>query len=289
MPAHPSSTGPAVLRPFRRYPLTAFALLSCLFGWAPYWLAAVGVGSNPENNPFGPLIGACIVAACQQRRQLASWGRSVLRWRAAPIWYATAFLTPIGILVASVGANALLGASLPTDDQLGNGSRPLLAFLFMLVFVGVGEEVGWTAFAAPVLLRRHRFLTAYLLMAAIRMLWHLPLMLTGQLPWELAVPGMLGFQLMLLLLLQASRGPWTLAAVWHASQNAFGGQYFFRMVSGADNTRLGVLMGVLYALAAAGCLAWVVRRRPELLNNAGTTTDRAEAVLVGPPSGGSRV
>ena len=263
-------SGPAVLRPFRAYPLTAFFLLACLFGWAPFWLAAGEVGSHPENNPFGPLIAVCIVAACQGRRQLASWGRSLLQWRTRPTWYATAFLAPVAIVLTSVAANALLGAPLPTGEQLENGSRPLLAFLFMLVYVGLGEELGWT-FAACTLLRRHRCLTAYLLMTAMRISWHLPIMLSGHLPWQVGV-GMIGLQLMLLVVLQASGGVWTLWAVWHASQNAFGGQYFFRMVTGADNERLGTLMGLTYLLAGAACLAWVVRRRPDLLSTAGSAT-----------------
>jgi hypothetical protein len=287
MPATSSSpAGPAVLRPFRRYPLTAFVMLACLFGWAPYALD----GSNPENTPYGPLLAVCIVVACQGRRQLASWGRSLLRWRARPVWYATAFLAPVAVIVTSVGANALLGASLPTGEQLGNGSRPLLAFLFMLFYVGVGEEVGWT-FAACTLLRRHRFSTAYLLMTAIRVFWHVPLMLTGGLPWQTGVPGMIGFQLLLLLMMQTSRGPWTLWAVAHASLNAFGSQYFFRMVTGADNARLGALMGLTWLLAGAACLAWVARRRPDLLRTTDrpvTATDLAAPALVGSASGGSR-
>ena len=277
---------PAVLRPFRRYPLTAFLLLACFFGWMPFWLAALGIGSEPSNNPTGPLIAVCIVAACQGRAQLASWWRSLLRWRARPIGYATAFLAPIGIVVASVGANALLGASLPTGEQLGNGSRPLLAFLFMLLAVGLGEEVGWTAFAAPVLLRRHSFPTAFAVLAAMRFSWHLPLMLSGELPW-VAVASMLAFQLMLLLLLQASGGTWTLAAVWHASQNAFGGVYFFQMVAGPDKARLGVLMAVVYVLAAAASVLWVARRRPATTSGSAQTVPEADAHEVLVPAGSS--
>lgn len=36
----------------RRYPISSFALLACLFGWLPYELAAFGLGSNPENLPL---------------------------------------------------------------------------------------------------------------------------------------------------------------------------------------------------------------------------------------------
>ena len=36
-----------------------------------------------------------------------------------------------------------------------------VTFVTMLVFVGIGEETGWMAFAAPILLRRHGLLVAW--------------------------------------------------------------------------------------------------------------------------------
>ena len=111
-------------------------------------------------------------------------------------------------------------------------------FLVMLVFVGIGEEAGWMAFAAPILLRRHGLLLAWVLSAGMRIFWHLPMMLTG----PVVDPRLLGnaaFSMVALLVLVASGGRWSLVAVWHAMLNAASGLFFFTMVSGDDKARLG--------------------------------------------------
>ena len=125
-----------------------------------------------------------------------------------------------------------------------------VTFLTMLVFVGIGEEAGWTAFAAPILLGRHGLLVAWVLASAMRIFWHLPLMIGGDLPWFLGTVGNAAFTMVTLQLLMASDGRWSLVAVWHAALNATGGLFFFTMVSGVDRARLGYLLAGVYAVAA---------------------------------------
>ena len=222
----------------RRHPISAFAVLACFFGWMPYIVTALGIGSNPENFPLGPVIAALLVTSCQGRAALFAWGRSLRRWAASPWLYALALGAPALLQVAIVLVNHSLGAPLPTPAQLGDWPEVPVTFLAMLVFVGLGEEAGWTAFAAPVLLRRFGLLGAFGVLAPLRILWHLPLMLTGDMPLVVGILGNAGFQLVVLLLLRHRRGSWTLAAVWHAVLNAFGNAFFFSMVSGADRDRL---------------------------------------------------
>ena len=239
----------------RRHPISAFAVLACLFGWMPYIVTALGIGSNPENFPLGPVIAALLVTSCQGREALFAWGRSLRRWAASPWLYALAFGAPALLQVAIVLVNHQLGAPLPTAGQLGDWPEVPVTFLAMLVFVGLGEEAGWTAFAAPVLMRRFGLLGAFGVLAPLRSFWHLPLMLTGDMPLVVGILGNAGFQLVVLLLLRHRRGSWTLAAVWHSVLNAFGNAFFFSMVTGADRDRLNVLLGLEYALVAAVALA----------------------------------
>ena len=238
----------------RRYPISAFALLACLFGWMPYGLAAVGIGTNPENMPLGPAMAALIVTSCQGSEALRAWGRSLRRWGASPWLYALAVGAPIVLHVSIVLVNHVLGAPLPTAGQLGSWPEVPVTFLAMLVLVGLGEEAGWTAFAAPVLLRRFGLLGAFGVLAPLRILWHLPLMITGDMPLVVGILGNAGFQLVVLQLMRHRRGSWTLAAVWHATLNAFGGAFFFTMVTGPDRDRLDLLLGVVYALVGAVAL-----------------------------------
>jgi hypothetical protein len=246
----------------RNHSMIVFGALACLFGWGIYLFAAVGIGSNPDNMPLGPLLAALVVASCQGREDLRRWGRALRTWRISPRWYVLAVLAPIAIHLVIVAANSGLGAPWPTSHQLGGWTDLPGTFVFMLVLVGIGEEAGWTAFAAPLLLRKHSVLVSWAILAPIRILWHLPLMLSGEMPWLMGIVGNAGFQLLLLVLFRASDGGWQLAAVWHATLNTFGGGFFFGMVTGADNARLCTLLAAAYAGLA---LAVVLRRRHSVL------------------------
>lgn len=245
------------VRIVRRHPLVSFFVLACLFGWCPYIASFLTGGSGAENFPLGPIIATLIVVSCQGRKELRSWGRQLRTWAAAPRWYLLALLAPIALQLLFVLANHGLGAPLPTGEQLAEWPEVPVTFVTMLIFVGYGEEAGWTAFVAPVLIRRHGLLLAWVIASTMRILWHLPLMLSGDLDWVLGTVGNAAFTMVTLLLLLAGGGQWTLAAVWHASLNATGGLFFHRMVTGADHDRIAHLMAGGYALVAlAAYLAW---------------------------------
>ena len=165
---------------------------------------------------------------------------------------------PIALHILIVVVNHWLGAPLPTSGQLANWWQVPPIFVVLLVLIGIGEEAGWTAFAAPILLRRHSMLVAWALASAMRILWHLPLMLSGDLPWVLGIVGNAAFAMVTLLLLVASGGGWSLAAVWHAMLNAAGNSFLFTMVTDSDATRLSLLMTAEYTVVAA--VAYTVRR-----------------------------
>lgn len=251
-------------RMIRHYPITSFAVLACAFGWMVYALAAVGMGTNPENMPLGPVMAAAVVTACQGREHLREWGRRLRSWSANPWLYAVAIGAPVLIHVSIVGINHLFGAPLPTSAQLADWPQIPVVFLAMLVLVGLGEEAGWTAFAAPILLKRHGLWGAWAVLAFLRIFWHLPLLIAGDMPWMVWLVGNGAFQLIVLQLMRKSDGAWSLAAVWHATLNAFGGAFFFTMVTGADKERLGTLLSLAYALVA------LISVLPEAIRRAGT-------------------
>ena len=241
-------------------PLAFFVILACLLGWMPYIFSALGaadiaaaLGDNgsPTNLPFGPLVAAAIVSAFLGRAGLKNWWRRLTTFRAAPGWYILAFVAPVVIVSAAVLANSALGAPLPTASQLSKWTDLPGLFVVYLIFVGIGEEAAWTAFAAPLVLSRHKFINAWLILAAIRVFWHLPLMITGQLPWTMGIGGNIAFQFLMLWLFRRSSGVWLLAAVWHAMLNATSGGFFFQMVQGPDQARLGLLFTAAYVLVAA--------------------------------------
>ena len=248
-----------ITRTVRAYPIAFFTLLACLFGWALFIAAGLGAGGSPSNLPLGPIIAAAIVAAAMGRAEWRAWGRALIRFRAWWGWYTLAIVAPVVIIAVAVLANSAFGAPLPTPSQLAGWTGLLGSFAFMLLFVGIGEEAGWTAFAAPRLLTRYSFLTAWVILSIIRSFWHLPLMLTGDLPWVLGIGGNVGFQFLLLWIFLRGGGVWSIAALWHTVLNTAGGEFIFQMVQEANQARLGVLMTAGYLLLAA--VVYFVDRR----------------------------
>lgn len=242
----------AIARPIRKYPLTVFFVLACLFGWVLFIWNAIDAGVEANGFPIGPIIAAGIVTAALGRAELLAWARRLVRLRAASNWYAAAVLIPVAIMLAVVAINAALGAPWPTAAQLTGWTVLPGEFLGILILIGIGEEAGWTAFAATWLLHRRSFLGAWAVLAAMRIVWHAPLMLTGDLPWILGVVGNAAFQFVILWLFVRSGQSWFVAAIIHSVLNVLGGSFFFQMVEGADQARLGVLMSVAYARVAVG-------------------------------------
>jgi len=240
----------AIRRPIRNYPIVAFTILACLFGWVSFIAYAFGAAITPDGMPLGPIVAAFIVAACLGRTEFKEWGRRLITFRTGIGWYALAFVAPIVIITIVALTNYALGTTLPSASQLAIWTELPGTFVFFLIFVGIGEEAGWTAFASPLLLRRHTFIKAWLILSAIRVLWHVPLMMSGNLPWVLGVGGNIAFQFLVLWLFQRADQRWFLAAIWHAVLNTSGGKFFFQLVQGNDEARLAMLMTAGYVIAA---------------------------------------
>jgi membrane protease YdiL (CAAX protease family) len=240
----------------RRFPLLGFLFFACLFGWSFYIGDLLTGGSGASNLPIGPFFAVLVVLACLGRAELRTWARRIRNWRASPGWYLLAVLAPLAMVALIVAVNHGFGAPWPTSGQLADWPQVPGNFVVMLILVGIGEEAGWTAFVAPILLHRHHVLIAWALAATMRIFWHLPMMFTGELSWTIGLLGNAAFTLLSLLLLLGSDGQWAIVAVWHATLNAASGLFVFTMVSGADEARLGTLLALSYsAVAVAAYLA----------------------------------
>jgi len=239
-----------ILHPIRKYPIVAYAILACLFGWSLFIANALGADISSDGMPLGPILATLIIAACLGRDEFKEWGRRLITFRTKIGWYALAFVAPIVIVTIAALVNYALGATLPTASQIAIWKELPGTFAFILIFIGVGEEAGWTAFAAPILLRRNSFIKTWGILATIRVIWHLPLMISGDLPWVLGIGGNIAFQFLLLWLFQRADHRWFLAAIWHTTLNTVGGNFFFQLVDGSDETRLAILMTAGYVIVA---------------------------------------
>jgi membrane protease YdiL (CAAX protease family) len=136
--------------------------------------AIVGIASNVA--PAGPLFAALLViAATKGRSGLADLGRSIVRWRVNPLWYAYVFLGVPGLVVGSFAllhGAPLLGTL--ADQWQYVVSQVSLGILSIALFTGVSEEPGWRGYAQPWANRRYAPLAAAFIVSVIWAAWHLP-------------------------------------------------------------------------------------------------------------------
>jgi hypothetical protein len=96
------------------------------------------------------------------------------QWRVQPRWYAIALLTTTALLLV-IGA-VLSRSSLVFTPSFIASSDKLTVLTFALVIglvAGFFEEIGWSGFATPRLLKQQRVLTAGLILGALWGAWHL--------------------------------------------------------------------------------------------------------------------
>jgi membrane protease YdiL (CAAX protease family) len=256
LPEQPTKIGPTEsggLRGFvSTHQLAVFTVLAVVLSWWRWPLSEPG-SSNGPIEPLGPALAAFIVVAVSGNGQLRRFARTVANLKASPAWLVAAVLTPIVMVVVAVAVNTMLGAPAPTGSQLAGWTELPFVFIGMFLFVGLGEEIGWTAFGAPRALNGRHFLVAAAILAGIRSLWHLPVLMTGELQWVMVV-GIVALQILILWMYRRSGGRWFPAALRHAVLNTVGGPFYFGMVEGPDLARLAVIFSIGYALLSIAVL-----------------------------------
>jgi membrane protease YdiL (CAAX protease family) len=123
-------------------------------------------------------------------------------------------------------------------------------FLFVLVFIGLGEEPAWRGFALPRLMDGRSALAASLIIGILHIVWHLPLLgveydASNVLPWAIAV---LAFAVVVTWIYLQTDGSLLLPMLFHSSVNT--SAVLFGWFSGDDLAVLWWLFAALWALAA---------------------------------------
>jgi membrane protease YdiL (CAAX protease family) len=235
-----------------RYPLATFVILTFAISWLPALITAIIPIPGFEMLVFaaGPSVAAVIMAAIEGKAARSElWSRAV-RWRVGWGWYAVAIVSPLPFFLAAIGLNTLLGAPVPTAVQWAAwpGLFATIASFLFIPLRGAWEEAGWRGYALPKLLSKYNALTASLILGVIWALWHLPLLLAGQTNWALALL-VIPLSVIFTWLFKSTNGSVLLAFLFHAFFDSFG-EYFIPMVTGADQTRLFLLLTALATLIA---------------------------------------
>jgi CAAX protease family protein len=217
-----------------RHQLIAFFVLAFVFSWYP-WIIAIVRGRTSGPNPLGPLIAALIVTALAEGHAgLRKLLGRLVRARIGLGWYAVIFGLPTMLCAAAVAIMAAFGngTTLPTAAAW----RELPdRFLFIFLFIGLGEEPGWRGFALPRLQKLHTPLIASLILAPVWALWHLPLM-GNEFPLPV-IPAFLiclfGGTLIQTWLFNRTKGSVFAQMLFHATVNTVGAGLVFPLFKGS--------------------------------------------------------
>jgi uncharacterized protein len=231
--------------------LTCFVVLAYALSWWPWvWYQYDPIAADAPILPFGPFLAALIVFALVGGwAAVREWFAKIVRWRVGWRWFAFALFLPPAITLAAVGVNLMTGAERAADFEGPDIGSLAARFVFIFLFIGLGEEPAWRGFALPRLLNGRSALAAALILGLIHMVWHAPLYgveydSANVWPWGITVFCVsivicwmwlhTGGSLLLPMLLHASNN--TIALVW-------------RMFEGGDQLRLWWIWCALWVAA----------------------------------------
>jgi membrane protease YdiL (CAAX protease family) len=236
----------------KRHLIITFFVLAYALSWWPAILYALDLLPQPIVG-FGPFLAALVVLAITQGKTgIVGLLRRMVRWRVSPVWYAVALLVPVAITVAATVLNVLLGAQAPSSAELGGWTTLFSTFFILLLIPGLGgtwEEPGWRGYALPRLQVGYSALYASLILWAGLVVWHLPLIIVGEIHWSDAV-FMLGFVIVFNWVFNNANGSVLIMMLMHAMNNTISGSFFGPMFSGADSVRQAWLFAALWCAVA---------------------------------------
>jgi membrane protease YdiL (CAAX protease family) len=211
---------------------------------------------------FGPLIAAVVLTSLVGGRSaVTTLLRPLIQWRAPSTLYVLALGGPLLLFAASSALAAILfGEPLPSLSLLGQweelpGMDPWATWLFLLLVIGVGEEVGWRGYMQRRLQGRHGALAASTMVGLAWVFWHLPSFVFDEafrsmLPWRA-----IGWALLLVVgsifigwLYNAARQSLLLPVLFHGTQD------FVMGSAAARGEAMQLIWAVLFVCATATLL-----------------------------------
>ena len=233
----------------QRHRLPAFFVLAFAISWCSWPLYAAGLMPQFEFLPIGPLAAALIVIGLAEGRAgFRAWGRRLIRWRVGWVWYAVALLLPPLMALVTGFANMALGAPAPGLAQV-TWSGLLAVFAVRLVNPldgPLGEEPGFRGYALPLLQARWAPLRSAALLGVVVALWHVPLVVFGQLSL-IGLPTTFAITFLYVWLFNRTGGSVLLTYLFHDAQGTFTvGSFGF---SGAEAGRAELIYFAVVVLA----------------------------------------
>ena len=263
----PKGPVPLVSGLARRWPVTTFYLLTLAISWP--------MGLLPPGVSIAAIAAAALIDG---RSGVGALLRRVTVWRVGVRWYLVGILGPVCLLAVAAWVNVLAGAVVtaqgPLVDWLELGK--LFGFQVVGVIAGAWEELGWRGFALPRLLKRVSPLLASLGVGVLWAVWHIPLFLSGELPWADAAALVVLSVLFTAVFVRTSQSV-LIAFLMHAAFNAAGGVTVL-WFEGADRVQMYWSMTAVTAVVALAIISMQARwwvSRPKV-TDASKAVDTAE-------------
>jgi membrane protease YdiL (CAAX protease family) len=238
--------------------LITFFVLAYALSWWPSILYALDLSPQPIAG-FGPFLAAlAVLAIARGKSGVGSLLRRMVLWRVGLRWYAAALLLPAGLATAATALNVLLGAQVPSPNELGGWTGLFSTFALLLLVPGMGgawEEPGWRGFALPRLQTGRSALLASLILGVLIAGWHLPLMVAGEVHFA-DIASIIGATVVLNWVFNSANGSVLIIMIMHAMNNTVSGSFFSPMFSGADSARQAWLLATVWCAAAVVVVLW---------------------------------
>jgi membrane protease YdiL (CAAX protease family) len=250
----------------KQHRLVAFFVIAFVLSWYP-WILALMRGRTTGPNPLGPFVAGIIMTAIVYGRSgLREFFSRLVRWRVGVKWYLITFATPVLICLIAVAITICFGWRSHISGWSIEKLRELPErFLFILLFIALGEEPGWRGFALPHLQIKYSPLLASLILAPVWALWHLPL-IGNEFPLPIVVPFLLslfGGTFTLTWVFNGTKGSVLLPMLFHATINSVGAGLIFPLFSGAALVALWWIYGFVWLCFGLGALLfWANKTRP---------------------------
>jgi membrane protease YdiL (CAAX protease family) len=270
----------------KRHPLLSYFALTFAITWGLFVLAVGGPGGIPATKeefttlPLGAILavlvgpsvsGIVLTGLVYGREGFRDLLTRLRRWRVGARWYAVALLT-----APLVSTAVLIPLSLISPVFLPGifASEAKVSFVLMGIvvglIVGIFEELGWTGFAVPTLLKlRYGVLSTGLIVGVLWGAWHLlgndiwaSVATSGGLPPALFAVGvglvllvgqLPAYRVLMVWVYERSGGSLLLAILMHASYSA--STFILGPVAGPGAMSGASLLAAVLASAAA---TWVV-------------------------------
>jgi membrane protease YdiL (CAAX protease family) len=222
------------------------------WGFALAWLDPTQ-GWARTNFALGPLLAAPVAIALTTGREgLMTWLKRLSNFR-APMWaYVASFFVPLGLSALCAIFAIAFGAGIGTVPTFGPGE--LLFYVGIVLITGpLPEEVTFRGHGQHELQKEVTPFTASLWIGLGVLVWHLPLLLAGELPWQIAI-AIMAVSVVYAWLYNAGGSVWPLV-ILHFTVNYFGSGFFQEMLEPESRVHYATFLMVFY-VAWAVLVSW---------------------------------